>query len=174
MKNYFMKKFLMYCFTVILFGVTFISCDDKCKNIICENGFCIEGDCFCSDGYSGTNCEIKESDKFIGSYEGTQTCFGKVQPLKIKISNFPDNPWDVSMELDNSSGVEFLLRANVNRDSLFLDNQFVEMIDTFGNDPILNLIYPSKGILIDDKYLNIDLIQKGDMKATCRIEVEKG
>ena len=173
MKNSRVYHILKYSFTIIVFVLTFNSCKDKCKDTICENGFCVEGDCFCSDGYSGTTCEIKESDNFVGNYEGTQTCFGIVQSLKMQISNYPENPWNINITLDNNNGVDFNLRAYVKKDSLFIEKQFVELIDPFEDTTIVNLIYPSSGVLINESLLDIDLTYKGEFKVTCKIELEK-
>lgn len=173
MKNTYLYQIFKFSFISFLFVYTLSSCEDKCKDTICENGFCVKGDCFCSDGYSGINCEIKESDKFVGNYEGIQTCFGFPQTLNMQISNFADNPWNINISLDNNNGIVFDLRGYVKNDSLFIENQFIEILDPFEEPPIINLIYPSNGILIEDSFLNFDLTYKGDVKVTCSIEMEK-
>lgn len=50
---------------------------DPCDDIECENGgSCDDGTCDCPDNYEGTLCENLERDKFIGTYDVTETCGG--------------------------------------------------------------------------------------------------
>ena len=67
------KLFLLPAF---IFGAflmtTTTSCGDKCKDVECNTGTCLDGTCECSDGFEGTNCEIEWSAKFLGTnYLGT-------------------------------------------------------------------------------------------------------
>lgn len=55
---------------------TLTSCGDKCKDVECGTGACIDGTCECGDGYEGTNCEILWTAKFLGSYLGTDVVTG--------------------------------------------------------------------------------------------------
>lgn len=58
-----MKQLFAFSF---LISALLISCkNDPCEGIRCENGgFCLEGICYCSDRFTGNNCEIqlKEPD----------------------------------------------------------------------------------------------------------------
>ncbi len=153
------------------------SCD-KCKDKLCENGYCIKGDCFCDDGYSGKNCEIKESDKFAGIWSGLIKCDFLEQPVTTKINNNFSNPRQILLQFDNFSK-KMELRAHIYDDSLFIENQFVESIDSYTvngqiyYDTIVNLIYPSSGILKDDTILEFDLKMKGDELINCFTKLVK-
>ena len=159
---------LFAIFTFLVFNST--ACSDQCKDTFCENGYCIKGDCFCSDGYSGDNCEIKESDKFGGEYKGVLTYNEIPQSgTEMLIKTKPSNPWDVSVSLSNNNGIDYQLNAHVNKDTLFIEKQFVEENDFY------NLIYPSTAILEKDSILNFDLnIKPKDYdKITLKIEMIK-
>ncbi|MFI4963030.1 MAG: hypothetical protein ACHP6H_04135 [Legionellales bacterium] len=48
---------------------------DKCKDVTCQHGgTCSGGNCTCTTGYEGTNCETKSRDKFVGTYTGSEIC----------------------------------------------------------------------------------------------------
>jgi hypothetical protein len=57
-------------------AVLYTSCSkDACKGVTCNNGgTCSGGNCTCTTGYEGTNCQTVSRDKFIGSYTGTEIC----------------------------------------------------------------------------------------------------
>ena len=178
----FIKRYISYFALFLFFGVffnTLSSCTDKCKDKICSHGYCIKGDCFCEDGYSGENCEIKESDKFAGFYRGKMECDGLVQNgTSLLINNDFDNPREIAMNLKNSNN-SIRIRAHVRKDSLFIYNQFFEKIDTIvvGEkeyyDTTLLLIYPSGGVLKNDSILDFDLKIKGDSYIDCKLNMLK-
>jgi hypothetical protein len=68
-----MKKFkLLSLATALTLGLASLnSCtEDKCKDVTCDNGgACVDGTCECADGYEGTTCQTKMTDKFAGSYK---------------------------------------------------------------------------------------------------------
>jgi len=153
--------------TVGLFSFIFISsiylssCGDKCKDVLCENGYCIKGDCFCDNGYSGDQCEIKESDKYAGKYVG-KLKFADIptsQNVDVNIKNFDFNPFDIQIKINSHNGVEFFyLNAHVDKDSIFVEKSFNEHTTQY--DTIINLIYPSKGKLVNDSTIEIPIIYK--------------
>jgi len=59
MKNYFLRTLII---AIAALGVlTVQSCNpDGCLNDCNQNGTCIEGDCFCDDGWMGANCDIPD------------------------------------------------------------------------------------------------------------------
>ena len=73
------KIFVMKIKILVVFCISFLiisSCKDKCKDVNCDNGTCVEGTCNCSEGYEGNDCGTESRSKFIGSYvvNGTETC----------------------------------------------------------------------------------------------------
>ena len=55
-------------------SIYFFSCGDHCKlKVPCsENGACLEGLCYCSDGYEGESCDTLSSKKFVGHWKGQE------------------------------------------------------------------------------------------------------
>lgn len=148
------------------------SCTDPCKDKICVNGYCIEGDCFCLDAYSGEFCEIAERDKFRGNYQGQQVCPEGIQKLVLKVTDEGDDPRAVKLFIDNYS-VEIMLRAKVKKDSIYIPNQWVEI--SYLSGTITSLFSDSKGVLKGDSVLIFDLryyYQDGEFD-TCTIQAKK-
>lgn len=56
--------------------ITYTSCNtDECEDVECFNGgTCIAGSCACPTGYEGTDCTTLTRDKFVGVYNGNETC----------------------------------------------------------------------------------------------------
>jgi hypothetical protein len=55
-------------------AIFFAGCTDPCKDVVCNNGECVEGDCVCNAGYEGVDCSTAFNDKFDGSYNLSETC----------------------------------------------------------------------------------------------------
>jgi len=48
-------SFIILCLFLLFSGC----CKDACKDVDCgPNGFCVDGTCDCSEGYSGVNCQV--------------------------------------------------------------------------------------------------------------------
>jgi hypothetical protein len=63
-----MKKILLSFFGfAAALSLTLTSCADPCKDVNCNNGECVEGDCVCTDGWEGTDCLTEWSDKFVSN-----------------------------------------------------------------------------------------------------------
>ena len=46
-----------------------------CDNVICLNGgTCKDGLCYCPQGFEGTKCATRWSDKFVGNYTADDAC----------------------------------------------------------------------------------------------------
>jgi hypothetical protein len=163
---------------VFLLAFSNFSCTDKCKDKICENGYCIKGDCFCEDGYSGENCEIKESEKFAGKYSGKIICDNLEQPVNSIIDNNFDDPRKITLSIDNFSS-ELMFKGHIKKDSIFIENQFIEAISSYIDngtvyyDTIIYLIYPTAGKLTNKKNLNFNLKIRADELTECAVNLVK-
>ena len=85
--------------TVLSLSLT--SCADPCKDVDCNNGECVEGNCICDDGYEGTNCDVEWATKFLalnanatdicvsGSYNYTVD-IDRINEATIQITNLGD------------------------------------------------------------------------------------
>lgn len=113
-----MKKFkLTHLLGAALIGfASFTSCTDPCADVTCQNGgTCVEGDCECADGYTGTNCETEERAQFIGSYNVSEACTSGQYTYSVTVSNsstgataiiienFGDYSTNVSATVDGNS-----------------------------------------------------------------------
>lgn len=68
-------------FAKILVALAFLfaisGCDRKsCNDVVCDYGMnCNQGQCYCPDGYEGTDCNTQSSTKYLGQYNVTETCY---------------------------------------------------------------------------------------------------
>lgn len=62
------------------------ACTDLCKDVNCNNGTCVEGDCVCDTGYEGTNCETAIRAKFLGTFNVTETCDSGSDSYAVTVS----------------------------------------------------------------------------------------
>lgn len=56
------------------------SCDrNNCKNVICQvNQQCLDGGCYCADGYEGTDCNTESYLRYTsngGTFNVVETCY---------------------------------------------------------------------------------------------------
>ena len=110
----------------ILFLLTIInnSCTDKCKDVNCNNGICLEGNCSCDFGWTGDACDTKISSKFFGKWKGVLDCVndtvtflindvsGKLQQVEMHSVGFEFKAGSIPLNFDS-----YLLTANI--DSAF-------------------------------------------------------
>ena len=69
------KTFLLSAFTVTALSATvsLSSCNEPCEAIVCASGgVCNDGDCICSSGYEGNQCETETREKFKGIWYVTE------------------------------------------------------------------------------------------------------
>ncbi len=69
-------------------AVMYTSCTkDKCKDVVCQNGgTCTGGNCTCTTGYEGTNCETLSRAKFVKSWSASDLISGGSTPLAYTAS----------------------------------------------------------------------------------------
>ena len=67
-------KFGFFGAAALAAALFFAGCSDPCKDVVCNNGECVEGDCVCDAKYGGTDCSVAFNAKFSGSYTLNETC----------------------------------------------------------------------------------------------------
>jgi|SRR6185436_742510 len=74
-------KLLKHLSAILIITAIFNSCkDDPCKDTYCLNGgACLDGNCNCPGGYSGTHCEIHDPCYNITCYNGGTCVNGSCQ-----------------------------------------------------------------------------------------------
>ncbi|MFN0013247.1 MAG: calcium-binding EGF-like domain-containing protein [Saprospiraceae bacterium] len=97
-----MNKKLIYLIALLGAMVAFVpACKDAdpCKDVDCgANGTCVDGACFCNDGYEGSDCLTEWSGKFVHpNYDGTDVC------------TMPVGTFDYSMKISRVSESKILL-----------------------------------------------------------------
>ena len=125
------RKFIRNNLKIILFLTVAIAC------------FSCRQDC--PDGYSGEDCEIAASDKFIGVYEGTINCGFVDQYTTMEIEK-NIGAFDIWVYMTEPS--EFVLTASVLEDTLFIKDQTVGV--PIINDTLYYNFIESKGLLTND------------------------
>jgi hypothetical protein len=70
------SKMASLVLAIVLFYCS--GCDQKsCQDVVCGvNQQCSRGQCFCVDGYEGTDCQTFSNQKYIGNYQVNENCFG--------------------------------------------------------------------------------------------------
>lgn len=71
--------------SAIFSAVVYVSCNkNKCDKVVCLNlGTCYGGNCVCPTGFEGNRCQTLSRDRFLATYQGSDSCTGNVR------SNFP-------------------------------------------------------------------------------------
>ncbi|MBL6876455.1 MAG: hypothetical protein ISR01_06650 [Chitinophagales bacterium] len=61
-----MKNLIPVFFMILLA----LSCNkDKCADLNCNFGTCVEGSCECDEGFEGDDCSVASNEKFLGDWE---------------------------------------------------------------------------------------------------------
>ncbi len=65
-----------------------VNCEsyDPCLAVDCpETATCIDGVCYCPDGYEGDNCDVEIREKFYGTYEADDLCESANYTYEVEI-----------------------------------------------------------------------------------------
>ena len=110
-------------------GITYTSCKrDKCQEITCAFGAtCVEGVCYCTTGYEGSQCEKTIRSKFIGAWtvteSGTQT---QTAEYTLNISEGTTINTVSIHNFNNKFGPDYSVSAYVSKDTLYIPRQYVD------------------------------------------------
>jgi len=99
----------------------------------------------CPAGYSGRDCEVRESDAFLGLYKGYINCGAGNEFTEIEIQR-KQGPYEV--EVNFISTPDFILDARVDGDSIHFPDQWLDIAQ--GNEIYYYIIFRSSGVLRDD------------------------
>lgn len=123
MKNSISKLFLS---CILLFGIS--SCNNPCKDTICEQGKCEEGICICDAGFEGPTCDTRVVSKFIGNFNAAESCNSGSGTYVVQISE--DLSQVSSLNIDNLYSSTLIVKASVSDSTLQIADQ------PFGNGQI--------------------------------------
>lgn len=72
-----MTKSFAKIFVALAFLFAISGCDRKnCSDVVCDYGMtCNQGQCYCPDGYEGTDCSTVSANKYVGSYNVNEACY---------------------------------------------------------------------------------------------------
>ncbi len=176
--NVYKMKKLYFALFLLTTGIFAGSCVDKCKNVNCNQGICVEGTCNCYPGYSGEFCDYKLTGNFKSDWSGSFACEGLSRDANLKIIDFDG---DIKRLQLNTVG----MMIEFGTVSLTLDDKPINAYcteDYTGFDiPAQNVVFPpfapglpgisatitGTGILIDPTHLNVTLkIENADFGVT--------
>ena len=107
-----MKSFKHIAFgaflTISAFGaVLYTSCNkDECKDVVCQNGgTCSGGNCTCTTGYEGTNCETASRTKFIKTWSASDKEATTTTTIPTYVSAIVSGTNITDIKISNFSGL---------------------------------------------------------------------
>ncbi|MBL7754828.1 MAG: hypothetical protein JNM44_10140 [Chitinophagaceae bacterium] len=138
-----------------------------CDNVICLNGgACLDGQCQCTKGFEGTNCGIRWSDKFLGSYQASDDCQNGVF-YNVQIFSHPEFAWKMRIQNLGKFCINSTLTAEINPEKTSF---IIPMQNTCGS------YYLSGYGNISSNYINIYLKNRDSVMHTgeqCSIILNK-
>lgn len=112
---------------------------NSCAEVICgSRQNCVNGRCYCWDGWEGNNCDDLAADKYVGSWQVTAGCQQGFVPAHISQINYDPNredrivinnflnrglPLTVGIFTDRSNEGNLIQFANQQVGSLTVDGQ---------------------------------------------------
>lgn len=164
-----MRRLLFYFSLLLMITFTETSCKDKCKDVICNNGICDEGNCVCNYGWGGDNCDFKRVSVFYGDWAGSFNCGFSDQNITMHIEGI-GNSLDILKMHTVDTNIDFQ-GLSISLDSYILnaivDSSFTSfVIDTFDItipvDPFeVNVDVYGSGKLLENNNLDLILNMKG-------------
>jgi hypothetical protein len=82
-----MKKLLFYLSLFFVISLVDFSCKDECKDVICNNGDSVEGECVCDFGWGGDQCDFQMSSLFAGDWAGDFECINTTDSMTMHIED---------------------------------------------------------------------------------------
>jgi hypothetical protein len=95
----------------------FLTSCNPCKDVVCNNGDCVEGDCVCNAGYESDDCSAAVNAKFSGRYTLTETCTTTGND-SYAVNLSPDATSPSAALIDSLYREAFTLRLAINDDGL--------------------------------------------------------
>ena len=104
-----------------------VSCDtDACKDVDCGlYGTCVDGDCECDAGYEGASCATASREKFIGSYNVSESCTSGNFTYAISITTSSTGAANVIITNFGGFTTPINVNGTVSGTSLTIPNQTV-------------------------------------------------
>ncbi len=116
MKNLFSIKNFATAVLALGFVFSFTSCEeDLCKDVTCVQGTATESNgscaCVCDLGYEGTTCETLVRAKYLGSFNGNETCALGTDIYAVTIAA---GSGDLAVTITNLYGAGLITNGTVN------------------------------------------------------------
>jgi hypothetical protein len=117
---------------------------DACENVVCPAAkVCSNGNCDCSTGFEGANCDSLSAIKFVGNYQINENCFNPAGPGFQYQSNISFGFNEFEVIINNILGSGLSIEAVVDKNFISIREQTVGNITIVGEgnfQPALNRI----------------------------------
>ena len=138
--------------------ITLINCSDRrsCDDVVCGNNqSCINGNCYCLDGYEGPECQTIAAQKYVGNYTVVANCFqgsyigspfdfilwDGAYPNRITFGNFMNQGSVDAFIYTSPSNEGNIIEFAVNRGSFQANVSGQYLNNTGAGDILLNVQY---------------------------------
>jgi len=139
--------------------VVYTSCTrDHCNNVACLNGgSCDGGNCTCPAGYEGLRCETYSRDKYVGNYNGSDSC-----------TIYGDNQYPLHFFAVTTNPVEMTLKNILNNanDSALCTMRSVDSFTFTGNNN--STTYSGTGVISNDSLRMTYHVQHDTINYDCK------
>jgi len=122
--------------------VTYTACNpDECKDVVCQNGgTCVTGNCNCTTGFSGTNCETQIRTTYYNTYKrnGTDSDGDTYTNWGLKFYKVGDDAKKMGLDvMDNNNVNAVALTVTLQSNTTFTIDSKVDGTTTFtGNGTV--------------------------------------